>query len=199
MYVLVAGGSAPAQQTSNDSPPASAKVIILQPQVVFEQLTNKSVLTQNVTFESALTNAATASLSARKYTVVTLESLQQVDAIDLLKQLQPLTSRLARGAINDEAQQTLRYLAAFPDDYLILVQFMRVKEGPGGSWNPYSGAITSSMSSTLLQASLISTHTGQVVWKNEVLERKVFRANDPNFAKYLDLLYGTLAIRGGNQ
>ena len=64
-------------------------------------------------------------------------------------------------------------LAALPDDYLLLVQFVRVKQGPGGSWNPYSGAITSGMSTTSFQAALISTRTGQVAWKNEVLERTV--------------------------
>ena len=195
-----------------NSTQATAKVIMLPPHVVFEQLSPKphvgdalSKVTTvpgsgkphvedsgSVPFESALTNAANAQLNARGYTLVPPESLQAPNATDLLKQLEPLTSRLSRGAINDEGEHILSQLGTLPGDYLILVQFLKVREGPGGSWDAWSGAITSSMSSMLLQTALISTRTGKVTWKNEVLERKVFRADDPKFAKYVNSLYETL-------
>jgi hypothetical protein len=198
----LAAAMAPAQEKRDPTVPSQATttVIILPPQVVFEQLSYNPRY-QNfggVSFESALTNAANANLGAQKYILVAPESLRDPNAIDQLKQLQPLVSRLARGAINDEAQHILSQLGTLPDDYLILVQFIRVKEGPGGSWNPNTGAITSQMSSTLVQAALISTRTGKVTWKNEAFDRKVYRADDPRFAKFVDLLYKTLGSGGGN-
>jgi hypothetical protein len=200
MTVALAGalqrGSAAATPSQS-----TAKVIVLAPQVTFEQLSAGSHArnSDSASFESALTSAANASLGTRKYALVAPESLQNSSAGDWLKQLQPLTSRLARGVVNEDAQHILSQFGTLPDDYLILVQFMRVKQGPGGSWNPYSGAITSGMSSTLLQAALISTRTGQVIWKNEVLERSQFSADSPKFAKSVDLLYSTLVAKGANQ
>jgi hypothetical protein len=189
---LLGGVLALAQQPSA-SPQTLPKVVLLPPEVVFEQLTNKPAPTQDATFESILTDTATANLKTHGYTAAPPDGLQQVDSSELLKQLQPLNSRLARGVINDDAQQILKYLAASPDDFLILVQHFAIKNGPGSSWNPYSGAITSSMSSTLLQVALISPKTGKVVWKNEVLERKLFRADDPKLTNIINLLYQTLA------
>ncbi|MGA7341200.1 MAG: hypothetical protein WBX18_11410, partial [Terracidiphilus sp.] len=179
----------------------AARVIVLPPQVVFEQLSAnaRSRNFDSASFESALVSAASANLGARKYALAAPEGLRSPGAADWLKQLQPLASRLARGAINDDAQNILSQFETLPDNYLLLVQFMRVKQGPGGSWNPYSGAIASGMSSTLLQAALISTRTGQVMWKNEVLERSEFSANSPRFAKSVDLLYSTLVAQGANQ
>lgn len=178
-----------------------ASVIVLPPQVAYEQLSanSRGGYFGSGSFESTLTNAAHSNLSARNYALVAPESLQNPNAVDWLNQLQPLTSRLARGAINDEAQQILNRLATLPGDYLIYVQFMRVKQGPGGSWNPNTGAITSQMSSTLLQGALISTRTAQVTWKNEVFERKALRVDDSKFAKLVDLLYQTLGTNGGNR
>jgi hypothetical protein len=153
-------------------------------------------------FRSALTNAANINLSIRRYTVVTPESLQDSNAIEWLKQLQPLTSRLARGAINDEAQQVFNHLATLPEEYLIFVQFMKVKESPpGGFHDPSSGVLMiPPMSSTLLQAALISTRTGRVVWKNEVLKWELYpAANSPKFAKSLHHLYSTLGTKGGSR
>lgn len=176
-------------------------VIVLPPLVTYEQLSasSRGRYFSSGSFESALTNAARSNLSARNYTLVTPESLQNPNAVDWLNQLQSLTSRLARGAINDEAQQILDRLATLPGDYLIYVQFMRIKEGPGGSWNPNTGAITSQMSSTLVQVALISTRGGQVTWKNEVFERKALRVDDSKFTKLVNLLYQTLGTNGGNR
>lgn len=214
LVLPLASSRAEAQETPAlaNSTQATARVIMLPPHVVFEQLSSKPHVgddlnkamsvpgsgkphvddSGSVPFESVLTNAANSELNARGYTLVTPESLQDPNAIDLLKQLQPLTSRLARGVINDEGQQILNKLGTLPRDYLIFVQFLKVREGPGGSWNAWSGSITSSMSSMLLQTALISTRTGKVTWKNEVLERKVFRADDPNFAKYVNSSYEAL-------
>jgi hypothetical protein len=189
------------KQAAPNPPQPAVKVIILPPQVVFEQLTaySRGHNFGGVSFEPALFKAANTILSTQGYTVVMPESLQDnTNAIDWLTQLQPLTSRLSRGVINDEARQIFSHLGTLPENYLIFIQFMRIKEGPGGSWDPNTGAITSQMSSTILQAALISPRTGQVVWKNDVLERSVFRADSPKFTKSVNLLYSTLSTKGGN-
>lgn len=186
---------------SPDASPPAARVIVLPPQVVFERASSRSHIQDDpeaAPYESVLTTAATSGLSLRKYAPVAAESLRNSDAGEWLGKLSPLTSRLARGAINDEARETLGHLAALPEDYLVLVQFFRAEAGPAGSYNPFSGGITSAMSSTLVQAALISARTGQVAWKNEVLERKLFRADDPRFGKIIETLYQTLEKRRGN-
>lgn len=189
------------KQAPPNPPQATTMVIVLPPQVVTERLSeNSSARNQgNESFETALRNAANAEISRHQYSMVAAESLQNPDAIVWLKQLEPLTSRLARGAINDDAQLILAHFKTLPQDYLILVQFMKIKSAPGASYDAWSGAITSGMSSTLLQAALISTRTGQVSWKNEVLVRKLFPATDPRFAKSIETLYQTFSTGGGNR
>jgi hypothetical protein len=201
ILALVPAGWCQQVATEPHSAQSAAKVIILPPQVTFEQLEAKAhpKAINSVEFESALTNAATTNLAARRYAPTAPAGLQNDTAAGLLRQLQPLTSRLARGSINDDAQQILSKLAGLPEDFLILVQFVRVRQGPGGSWSPISGAITSGASSTSMQAALISTRTGQVTWKNEVLERSMFSADSPKFAKCIEQLYSTLAFKGEHQ
>jgi len=150
-------------------------------------------------FDEVLVSAAKAHLNEQGYTLLSLDDVQDPSVSDLLRQLEPLTNRLAHGAINDQAREVLNHLSTLPENYLVFVQFMEVKEGPGGSWNPNTGAITSAMFSTLVRAALISTRTGTVIWKDENLERKLFHTNDPKFGKFLDQIYSTLASQGGNQ
>jgi len=66
-----------------------------------------------------------------------------------------------------------------------------VKVGQSGTWNAYSGAITSSNSSSLLKVSLVQCN-GEVLWKNQVLLRQIPNLNDEKFKESLDILYSTL-------
>jgi hypothetical protein len=74
----------------------------------------------------------------------------------------------------------------------VLVQSLTVKAGPSGSWDSFSGQIRSAMSSTVFQVSLISCQTGQVLWKNESVARKIYRSDDKDFTKWLGTVYQTL-------
>ena len=189
--------------------PTPSKVVILPPQVELEELPSGwngagfgaipmgRSQPAGGNFDSTLADNASAHLSDRHYTVVAADALKDASAGDLLKQLEPLRSRLARGAVNDEAQSILDRLAESSDDYLLFVQIVKIKNGPGGSWNPNTGAITSRLASTLVQAALISPHTHQVIWKSEEFERKVLRPDDARFQKLLDQLYQTLTQPGG--
>jgi hypothetical protein len=176
---------------------AEIKVVVLRPLLEFDALqANTANRTGHTSgsedFEAKLLATATETVTSRKFTAVTPEVLQNTTAEDRPKQLQPLVSRLARGIVNEEARAILNDLATVTGNSAVLVQFMRIKTGPSGSWNPWTGQITSGMSSTVLQVSLISCQTGQVLWKNESVTRKVYRSNDPNFAKWLATVYQTL-------
>jgi hypothetical protein len=196
---LASQAAAPAQTDTATQAPPDYQVIILDPLLRFEDIRNESVppayAGANDSFESRLLYAARNEVESRKLSVVKPETLSQLAAADLCKQLQTMSSRLARGNINDEAREILNRLAAINDRHVVLAQFMKVKLGPGRSWNSYSGAITSAMNSTLLQAALVSCKTGQVLWKNEVLVRKAMRSDSPEFVKALGLLYQTLESR----
>ena len=190
-----------AQETPDKAPAkAETKVIVLQPLIEFEALqanarnrVGQSGASEN--FEAKLLSTATETITARKLTAVAPETFRNSVAGERLKQLQPLSSRLARGIVNEEAKAILIDLAALTEGSTVLVQSLKIKTGPGGSWDPWTGQITSAMSSTILQVALISCQTGQVLWKNESVARKVYRADDPKFAKWLEMVYETLGTR----
>lgn len=215
-----AAAPAAASATPTSAPQqASNEVILLPPVVAAEALTrggqvggvagsflgtasygtkSRAKLPPPGSFEAVLTDSAKARLSARGYTLLTADAVQDAAAADWLAQLESMTGRLAHGAINEEARAILSHFAALPEARFIFVQFMEVQQGPGSSWNPNTGGITSAMDSTLVRAALISTRTGEVVWKSEVFERKMFRPVDAKFAKVLDQLFSTLGNGGGN-
>lgn len=175
------------------------RVIVIDPLVQFEDVRSDRIVpssaSQDEIFRSRLLAAATGEVEARKLGMVKPESFSDLHVADDCARLRSMSSRLARGSVTEEAREILKRLADVNDGYAVLVQFMRVKVGPGGSWNPYSGAITSSISSTLLQAALVASKTGQVIWKNEVFVRKTFRPDSPKFTKNLGLLYQTFAAK----
>ncbi len=180
--------------TAQSPTEAAQTVIVLSPGVSTELLTanSKPRKTGEAPFEPILAEAAQRHLKAQGFTLQDPNSLPDPALAGAVAQLQPFLSRLARGAFSDEVQQALAGLAALPGDRLVFAQVMKVKEGPGGSWNSMTGQITTQMSSTVLQAALINPRTGRVLWKNEELERKVFRSSDPHFARLLENLYASL-------
>jgi hypothetical protein len=71
----------------------------------------------------------------------------------------------------------------------ILVVDVRVKVGEGGSWNPYSGAITSRNHYTILRAVLISTSEKKVLWHNEVQLRDIPRPKSRKLSRAMEILF----------
>ena len=198
---------APAAATAAQEPvPASAakptvppgpKIIILKPTMRFED-TRSDVLipkhaAQDSEYEYQLNNAARKSIGTRA-PVLEAEKLDAAGA-EACRQLQALASRLARGNVNEEVKEGLGRLAALDEEYIVLVQFFRLKTGPGGSWNPNTGAITSQLQSTLLQAALVHCKTGRVIWKGEQYLRKAVKATGSDFQKALALLYQDFDIK----
>lgn len=180
------------------------KIILLKPSVRFEDIhrgvrsewgirepdAHKSTeaLGAEENYENLLLSAARSEVATR---ALSLEREKlDASASDACTKLEELTSRLARGNINETATSALAELAALDDHYAILAQFLRLETGPGRSWNPNTGSITSSTDSTLVQVALISGKTGKVIWKGERLIRnKALKPTDPGFSKVLSELY----------
>jgi hypothetical protein len=188
--------SAPAPAAKPVGPPRP-KIILVKPAMQFEDVRSDGLTptqaTMDLEYEIKLLDAAKEAIGT-KLPVVESEKLD-LAAAEACRRLQALASRVARGYINEEAKEALSRLAALDEQQLVLVQFFRLKVGPGSSWNPNTGAITSSVQSTLMQAALVSCKTGTVVWKGEQFLRKALAPTNPKFEKTLALLYQDFDIK----
>jgi hypothetical protein len=177
--------------------PPGPKILLLKPTMQFEDVRSDGLAPTQATldfeYETKLLDAAKEAIGT-KLPVVESEKVDLAEG-EACRRLQALASRVARGNINEEAKDALSRLAALDEEQLVLVQFFRLKVGPGGSWNPNTGAITSAVQSTLMQAALISCKTGTVVWKGEQFLRKALAPTNPKFQKSLALLYQDFDIK----
>ncbi len=186
--------------TPTKAPARTANVILIPPQVRLEDMVTGRVLnpkqfhsaTQHSSYESRLLGAATKKISP-KTSVLAAEEMGEVVA-EAGSNLQGLSSRLAHGNVIDEAKQEFSHLAALNEQQLVFVQFIRVKIGPGGYWDPNTGAIGSATRSTLVQAALISCRSGQVIWKGEQFVRKALDPDSEELGKMLTQLLESLEI-----
>jgi hypothetical protein len=173
------------------SPSSGWKILILKPVMHFEDVQSDLMVPQNASMESEysvqLANASIKGIGTR-FPLVDMGNLES-SRTETVEKLRELASRMARGNINEEAKEQLARLSEMDEGYMILVQYFRLKTGPGGSWNPNTGAITSSVASTLLQAALVSCKSGEVLWKSEQFVRKALKPTSNEFHKLLDLLY----------
>lgn len=190
--------AAPVPATAATAQARTAKVILIAPQIRLEDMVTGRVLnpaqfksaTQHSSYESRLVGAAKSKIKGSA-----LEAEVMGEAIaEAGSNLQSLSSRLTHGNITDEAKQEFAHLAALNEQQLIFVQFIRIKVGPSGYWDPNTGAIGSAANSTLVQAALISCRSGQVVWKGEQFVRKALGPDSEELGKMLTLLYDSLDI-----
>jgi hypothetical protein len=185
---------------SDATPPTqqSTRVVLLKPLLRFEDTrVGGSTITPagDDGFESLLLSAAKIALGP-KTTTVAPESLQP-PATEASARLNEASSRLARGNVTDQLKTDLNLLVPAGERGLVLAHFVRIKVGPGSSWNSFTGAITSAMDSTLVEVALVCSNSGKVVWKNEQFIRKALKPGTSDFNKMLTLLYQGLEIKPG--
>ena len=182
-----------------DRPRTGVQIILLNPLILIEDVRDGSELSPlkggAADLAPLLRSAARSAAESRGYSVVDDDSLQDADALSACGQLGIASRKLARGVLDDDLRHTLGLVAQANDGYAVLAQAMRIRIGPGRSWNPWTGNITSSMSNTVFQASLISASTAEVLWKNELLVRKLPQPTDKRFMSSLHGLYGSLPSR----
>lgn len=68
--------------------------------------------------------------------------------------------------------------------------------GPGGWWDPNSGAIRSGMNRTLIKARIIDTSTRAVIWKNQVQYRDRPEIESENFEEAINMVFDNLKCDG---
>jgi len=79
----------------------------------------------------------------------------------------------------------------------VLVQLLDVKAGTAATWDAVvSGAVTSGTSTSDLQAGLVDTATGEIVWKRQVFFREV--PNRKLLEDSLHTLYGDFPTTTGD-
>ena len=174
-------------------------ILILKPLVRFERLKDESRLPDSSyggdAFGTKLVIDAITEVDSHHFIPVDTRSSSNGKLVSIYNSLQSMSPEITSGFINNKAKGILIQLDSLMEHPLVLVQYFKVKIGTGGSWDPYSGAITSSNSSTSFFASLISCKTGEVFWKNQVLLRDSPQINNLNFKESIDLLYKTFPMR----
>jgi hypothetical protein len=168
-------------------------ILTLRPFLKFEKMENEEILPasdfQGDAIERIVLTAATDAIESRKIVKVDCQTQEEMEIAELCNQLHSISPRLSKGRINDKAKVLLKQLASLKEHHAVLAHLVRVKVGPGTFYNPWSGLIHSSMSHTLLRASLIHCKSGRVLWKNQVLLREFPKIESPEFTESLKLLY----------
>jgi hypothetical protein len=172
------------------------RILILQPLLRFEEIRTEAVLpeseNQGPAFKDRLLSWAKKEVETRAYKVAEPESLDTAILDPACDQLNSFSNKLARGIVPEEAKSFLNSIASLDENLAILAQYLRVKVGPGGFWNQYTGEIHSTMSTMLLDVALISCRDGRVLWTNEVLLRNLVYPDNKEFLESLRLAYKTL-------
>ncbi len=168
-------------------------ILVLRPLLKFERVQNEAPLPasdyQGDAIEAELFATARNVIESKNFIMVDSRAHQDMKIAELCEKLHSQSAKLSRGIVSGEIEVSLKQLASFNERSAALVQLFQVKIGPSGYWNPGSGAIASSMSSSSLQASLIHCSTGQVLWRKQVLLRGLPRAGNSEFSEMLKLLY----------
>lgn len=211
LWVLAAAGCSTTSQVTSSagsanpnadgkvySVPAGTAVWLLAPRVSFEDARTGLKLDPafhgGAALATALTENATTTLKSRGLPdVISLTdgsvSTSQKTAAD---QASSTANRLARALPDSETALCLRELASTNRPTAALVQYVRAKIGPSGTWDPNTGAITSDPSSTQIRAALVDCQSGACLWENSVLLRKRADAAGSDLAKALNVLFANL-------
>ena len=178
---------------------------VLTPKVVFEDTLTEVPLDSfgygGPALVKALTDKAISTLKAKSIQDVAYVSDGNLSAEqrDLAEQASASANHLIRVNPDPQAIHYIQGLASTNESVAVLAQYVRVKVGPHGTWNPNSGAITSGASSSYFRAALLDCQTGRLLWENSVLLRELPVPNSGNFNKVLPLLYSTLNPQNENK
>ena len=178
--------------------PPSTKVLVIRPKVTYEDTQTEMPLdaeTQGASgLEDSLMEKGVEMLKSKLFSdVASMYSVQvSPEQRDLAGKARASASHLIRSRPDRQALQYVLGLGATNETAAVLVQFVRVKIGPAGTWDPNSGAITSAASSAFFRAALLDCRDGRVLWKNSVLLRKVPQPDNSDFEKVVAALYSTL-------
>lgn len=192
-------GKGPGQSPAIFQVAISTPVILITPKVVVEDARSGASLgdfsRDSWIYQDLITKAKTA-LTQKRFSQISqtheLANLSEAQT-NAAYQLSANSHRLLRVNTTPELRDNLHQLGeSAGNKAAALLQFIRVKRGPTGTWDPNTGAITSGASSTYFQAALIECETGKALWENSVLLREAPAPGQRDFAQAINLLFANL-------
>jgi hypothetical protein len=171
------------------------RILVIWPLSRFERIDTDAVIEDSEhmmrVYEEQMSAWVKKEATNRAFDVTELSSLDPARVGTAGEKLAALSHKLARGIVPEEARESLNSLAAVDPNLAVLVQYLKVKVGPGWDWNSYTGDLHSTMSNMLIDAALLSCRDGRVLWKNEVLFRDLVMPESHKFMETLTLVYQT--------
>ena len=179
--------------------PSSTRIRVLAPEVAYEHALTEAPLAASAFggagLEAALVAKALSSLPSKglvRAAYYADDAELTVEQKALAERVGMLASRLLRAHPDPQALALLEGLAETDAPVAVLAHYVRVKVGPRGTWDPNTGAITSSASSSMFRAALFDCQTGRRLWDNLVLLRRLPDPDSRDFDKVIQLLYSNL-------
>jgi hypothetical protein len=176
--------------------------MILSPRLSFEHLQSTSTIAagelDGPLLEKRMAMAAAEAVRARGLSAVDCFAGDPAEATTC-SALEGFATDLSRGRATPEARAVLPSADSGAADIAVLASSMRGKLGPGGYWDPNSGAIRKAMSSVTLRAALVRVQDQQTLWSNQVLLRDIPDHAAEEFQESLQLLYQSLPTVGRSQ
>lgn len=178
--------------TALDAPKRS--VVVLPPSLAFEKLQDETPLDPakfgGPELAKQLMEAGEQNLRSKGFGILASADYHPQTASSVEK-LIPMTGRIARGSLTESTHAAMAELAGSGQGpVLLFAQFLRIRVGSkSGYWNPVSGAIGSGQVETVLAAALVDPTNGTIVWKNEILVRKILAPGSRDLTEAMSALY----------
>jgi hypothetical protein len=168
------------------------RILVLPPKLTFEKVDNESPI-DGESYKAAELRARIVGLSEaylREKRVAKVESVgsQRPPVAQIVE-----TANRAFSATPDpQLAGLIRRIGSAGEPTEVLVQYIRVKVGAGGFWDPTSGTIASRTSSSQFHAALFDSRTGQMIWRNAVEMHEVPVSNSGTLEKTVRELLSTV-------
>jgi len=171
----------------------AAVVLVVPPAIRFQRVQDEVEVALpeagRVAYEAKLMAAARAAVERSGLAMASLS--RDPDMESAFSALRASELRLARGLTNDATLTAMLRLATGNPDVAVLVHALEATVGPGGTWNAWSGAITSSMSRSAFRAALVMCSSGKVLWAQQVELRDLPAVDASTFQDALTTLYAS--------
>jgi hypothetical protein len=178
----------------NTSPDASFNrvrpgltIAVLEPMLTYEEAQTEALVDGTKysagEVKADLVRAASNALTTRGF------KPQQVAVASPAASLTAQSVDLLRPSKSPELLQRLKEVGRELSVDAVCVQYCRVKLGPGGSWDPGTGMITSAMNSAQLRAAIVDLQSGAALWNGSFYLREVPRVGRRAYREAVDSLY----------
>ncbi len=177
----------------------NTNVFVLRPLAAFEGLYSEAHLDSSSyngsLIETLMTSTSKRVLRKNKIPATDPAIQENILASNIPDDIRKKIPKLSRGITDGDSISLLRSMASYGENMAILVNYVDVKVGTRGTWDPNSGAITSGNSRSVFHAALLDCATGQLLWKNDVLLRALPHTSGERLSEARDLLFSNFPVR----